>query len=59
MNQEINLVEEALYMDAYIVEEWIYYLPDMETIFLNYDLCNCTLGLPSITCTYEYKSNIE
>lgn len=21
--------------------------------------CNCTLGLPSITCTYEYKSNIE
>jgi ligand-binding sensor protein len=22
-------------------------------------VCNCTLGLPSITCTYEYKSNIE
>lgn len=21
-------------------------------------VCNCTLGLPSITCTYEYKSNI-
>lgn len=20
-------------------------------------ICNCTLGLPSITCTYEYKSN--
>ena len=37
MNQEINLVDEALYMDAYIVEEWIYYFPDMETIFLNYD----------------------
>lgn len=37
MNQEINLVEEALYMDAYIAEEWIYYFPDMETIFLNYD----------------------
>ena len=37
MNQEINLVEEALYMDAYIVEERIYYLPDMETIYLNYD----------------------
>lgn len=37
MNQEINLVEEALYIDAYIAEEWIYYLPEMETIFLNYD----------------------
>lgn len=22
-------------------------------------VCNCTLGLPTITCTYEYKSNIE
>lgn len=22
-------------------------------------VCNCILGLPSITCTYEYKSNIE
>ena len=22
-------------------------------------VCNCTLGLPSITCTYEYKSNLE
>lgn len=22
-------------------------------------VCNCTLGLPSITCNYEYKSNIE
>lgn len=22
-------------------------------------VCNCTLGLPSITCTYEYKGNIE
>lgn len=20
-------------------------------------VCNCTLGLPSITCTYEYKGN--
>ena len=20
-------------------------------------ICNCTLGLPSITCTYEYKGN--
>ena len=37
MNQEINLVKEALYMDAYIVEEWIYCLPEMETIYLNYD----------------------
>nr|DAN43710.1 MAG TPA: hypothetical protein [Caudoviricetes sp.] len=36
MNQEVNLVEEALYMDAYIVEGWIYYLPFTETIFLNY-----------------------
>lgn len=22
-------------------------------------VCNCTLGLPSITCNYEYKGNIE
>lgn len=22
-------------------------------------VCNCTLGLPTITCTYEYKGNIE
>lgn len=35
--QEIEIVEEALYIDAYIAEEWIYYLPGMETIFLNYD----------------------
>ena len=36
MNQEVELVEEALFMDAYIVEEWTYYLPEMETIYLNY-----------------------
>lgn len=34
--QELELIEEALYLDAYIVDEWIYYLPDMETIFMNY-----------------------
>ena len=35
--QEVEIVEEALYMDAYIADEYfIYYLPDMETIFLNY-----------------------
>lgn len=22
-------------------------------------VCNCTLGLPSITCNYEYKGNIK
>lgn len=37
MNQEVELVEEALFMDAYIVEEWTYYFPEMETIYLNYD----------------------
>lgn len=34
--QELELIEEALYLDAYIVDEWIYYLPNMETIFMNY-----------------------
>jgi hypothetical protein len=35
--QELELIEEALYLDAYIVDEWIYYLPNMETIFMNYE----------------------
>lgn len=35
--QELELIEEALYLDTYIVDEWIYYLPNMETIFMNYE----------------------
>jgi hypothetical protein len=36
--QEIDMVEEALYMNAYIADNYfIYYFPEMETIFLYYD----------------------
>lgn len=36
--QEIDMVEEALCMNAYIADNYfIYYFPEMETIFLYYD----------------------
>ena len=36
--QELELMEEALYMDAYVADEYfIYYLPYIETLFLYYE----------------------
>lgn len=32
--EEANLVEEALYRNAYIVDKWLYTLPLIQVIFL-------------------------
>lgn len=35
--QESEIIAEAVYRDSYIVEDWIYYLPGLKTIYLNYE----------------------
>lgn len=32
--QEVEIVEEAIYRDAYIYEGWLYYLPLLITMYL-------------------------
>ena len=49
-----NLREIILNRIAELIEGYLESLRTGKTL-----VCNCTLGLPSITCNYEYKSNIE